>query len=220
MMCRAIVRGDYSQLSLLLEAGFDASGEYLENGSPLHVAALHGQLQAARLLLSRGRADPAKCTRSGLTPLDIAAKQGNGPMVTLLQRAAARLAGANDNSAKANATAAPPQPSQGVPGISAAMGEPSFALSDDMTGLSTPLATAEEDGGKPSPLQARAGAPKAETEMEEMGKEVPCADAFGDARPPGPSTAVAAELSAAEQRGDLPHGPAPSKGNETKDTSL
>jgi hypothetical protein len=68
----AAASGPAGTLALLLDLGFSPSARILGE-EPLHVAAYHGNTQAARLLLERGAEVDARDTRFDATPLAFAA---------------------------------------------------------------------------------------------------------------------------------------------------
>ena len=56
-----------------------------KGSTPLHIAAEHGRLSVAKLLLERG-ADPKKVNEDGDTPLSLARENGHQEVFTLLRR--------------------------------------------------------------------------------------------------------------------------------------
>jgi hypothetical protein len=63
--------GNVHVTALLLERGADVTSSTADGWTPLHGAAVEGELGTVRLLLERG-ADPNAPTHAGRTPLDIA----------------------------------------------------------------------------------------------------------------------------------------------------
>lgn len=75
--------GDAAGLAALLDAGMPVDARNENGDSLLMLAAYHGHLEAAELLLRRG-ADPELRNDRGQTPLAGAAFKGNEAMVALL----------------------------------------------------------------------------------------------------------------------------------------
>ncbi|MDP2206125.1 MAG: ankyrin repeat domain-containing protein [Alphaproteobacteria bacterium] len=80
---RAVLRGNLPAAQMLIDAGASREMAY-ESGTLLHVAAAHGDVDMARLLLERfaGIAEEMDGTRN--TPLHLAALAGHAEMVTFL----------------------------------------------------------------------------------------------------------------------------------------
>jgi ankyrin repeat protein len=64
-------RADAAAVELLLQAGADPRATTADGTSPLHQAAEHANVDAARALIAAG-ADPTVRNHHGLTPLDVA----------------------------------------------------------------------------------------------------------------------------------------------------
>jgi ankyrin repeat protein len=71
---------------LLLDAGADPNAKSREGGTPLHSAAVTGDLEIAEVLLAYG-ADPNATDPKGHTPLDIARDRRNVEVAALLHHA-------------------------------------------------------------------------------------------------------------------------------------
>jgi hypothetical protein len=68
LLTQAIHRAPREMALLLIERGADVNARDLDNGeTPLHAAALNGDVELVRLLLARG-ADPLATTHDGATP--------------------------------------------------------------------------------------------------------------------------------------------------------
>jgi len=90
-LLEAVRRGDISRVRVILGETKDGTGFKDAHGwSPLHFAALNGDLDLARLLLSVG-AEVDGRDGVGLTPLDIAALKGHHGMVEFLISRGARI---------------------------------------------------------------------------------------------------------------------------------
>ena len=72
--------------ALLLERGADVSCATADGWTPLHGAAVEGELGTVRLLLERG-ADPTATTHAGRTPLDIARDDATKIVMRITQAA-------------------------------------------------------------------------------------------------------------------------------------
>jgi uncharacterized protein len=91
---QAVNRGDYTQVSRLLNQGANPNGysSSMREGSLLHTAVLKGDVENTRLLLERG-ANPNTSNGRGITPLYDAVARDQVQIVTLLLNH-----GANPNS--------------------------------------------------------------------------------------------------------------------------
>ena len=99
--------------ALLLERGADVSCATADGWTPLHGAAVEGELGTVRLLLERG-ADPTATTNAGRTPLEIARDDATKIVMRITQ--AGQLAAA----AAAGDAATAPTRKAGVPDAVAA----------------------------------------------------------------------------------------------------
>jgi uncharacterized protein len=87
---------DADALEYWAEAGADFWSLADENGrTPLHVAADHGLIEHARVLLSRG-ANPRRPDSAGVTPIDVALQRKNTELASLLQSGCS-YSGTNSN---------------------------------------------------------------------------------------------------------------------------
>lgn len=79
-------RGHLGIIITLIEQGADVNAAAVLGRTPLHLAAIRGKEEAARILLARG-ADPRLKDQKGLTALDHAREQGHTAVVSLLTTA-------------------------------------------------------------------------------------------------------------------------------------
>ena len=79
----AVEAGNTNMVAFLLDAGADANARG-DSVTPLHSAALNGNVEIAELLLGRGAAVDATGFRHNDTPLQVAALHGNADVVRLL----------------------------------------------------------------------------------------------------------------------------------------
>jgi ankyrin repeat protein len=96
----ALISNNDAIVKLLLEAGASPSARESNGWSVLHFAALHGDLPACELLIESGAKHEIKSQNSfGLTPLDLARRNGHNGAVKLLLEAGASDTFAEDNRA-------------------------------------------------------------------------------------------------------------------------
>ncbi len=84
----AVEKMDQTRIQSLLEQSVDVNASQVDGMTALHWAALHDDLETARLLVKAG-ADTNAANRYGVTPLTLACTNGNGPLVELLLEAGA-----------------------------------------------------------------------------------------------------------------------------------
>lgn len=70
-MHEACNHGHYNVAAMLVKAGSNVNAKGLDDDTPLHDAAIMGQLKLVKLLVERG-ADPAFKNKKGKTPCDVA----------------------------------------------------------------------------------------------------------------------------------------------------
>lgn len=88
-LMNAVSTGDTRLVRLLIEHGADPSLGSFEQQTPLFLAAYHGNVDMAALLVDAGANVNVAETRYGFTALISAAKAGHGQMVRLLLEAGA-----------------------------------------------------------------------------------------------------------------------------------
>lgn len=71
-MHEACNHGHYNVAMILVKAGANVNAKGLDDDTPLHDAAIVGQLKLVKMLVERG-ADPCYKNRKGKTPCDVAA---------------------------------------------------------------------------------------------------------------------------------------------------
>ena len=84
----AVEKMDQTRIQSLLGQSVDVNASQVDGMTALHWAALHDDLETARLLVKAG-ADTNAANRYGVTPLTLACTNGNGPLVELLLEAGA-----------------------------------------------------------------------------------------------------------------------------------
>ncbi|PSC71927.1 potassium channel SKOR [Micractinium conductrix] len=81
VLCTAVFDGDLPLLRRLLLAGVAVDAGDYDKRTALHISAAEGNLQAVRLLLEEGRANPGVVDRWGYTPVDEAVRVQAGPVI-------------------------------------------------------------------------------------------------------------------------------------------
>jgi ankyrin repeat protein len=98
-LSEAAMRGDHSAVATLLKQGVDIDGAQGDGSTALHWAAFNDDLETTKMLIAAG-ANVKVTTREGaITPLFMAANNGNAAIIEVLLKA-----GAGANSVKANGT--------------------------------------------------------------------------------------------------------------------
>jgi broad specificity phosphatase PhoE/predicted kinase len=90
-MCHYAAAGDLAPLEALLRAGYSPNRKDYDENTPLHVAAAHGQPEAAALLL-QFNADLALTDQRGKTAIDVAVDTGHASIADLLKEHRAHVA--------------------------------------------------------------------------------------------------------------------------------
>jgi uncharacterized protein len=100
-LSEAAMRGDHAAVASLLKQGVDIDGAQGDGSTALHWAAFNDDLETTKILIATG-ANVKVTTREGaITPLFMAANNGNAAIIEALLKA-----GAGANSVKANGTTA------------------------------------------------------------------------------------------------------------------
>ena len=84
---RAIQKGDEAAITRLASQDVDLNQTGQSGATPLHLAAVYGHTETAKLLLDAGD-DPTARDQQGRTPEDIARKQGHPALADRLHEAA------------------------------------------------------------------------------------------------------------------------------------
>ncbi|KAG2493569.1 hypothetical protein HYH03_008088 [Edaphochlamys debaryana] len=85
-MCQAVYNGELVKLRRMLRAGAPPDACDYDRRSALHIAGAEGNLEAVKLLIEQGGADPEFQDRWGNTALDEARRVGAAPVVAYLER--------------------------------------------------------------------------------------------------------------------------------------
>jgi len=103
-------KGNAEAVVRLLQGGASAKYSDYDKRTPLHLAVGEGHLDIVRTLLSRG-ADPLACDRFGNSPIDEAAKNGNGEIRKALETAVKAMADTKSNNMSGTTTPSVRDPS-------------------------------------------------------------------------------------------------------------
>lgn len=87
----AVMRGDTAGVRAMLRAGADVNAAQGDGMTPLHWAAMKGQVEIATMLLYAGGNHGATTRLGGYTPLHLAARAGSAPIVDALIAAGANV---------------------------------------------------------------------------------------------------------------------------------
>src|SRR5215475_13633389 len=93
----AAMRGDKAAVRALLKDKVDVNAPQGDGSTALHWATYHDDLELAKLLIAAGADVKAKTRLGEMTPLFMAAKNGNPQMVTLILDAKAEVNSPNSN---------------------------------------------------------------------------------------------------------------------------
>lgn len=83
-LCTCVFSGDLPQLRRLIHCGLRVDAGDYDKRTALHIASAEGNLQAVRVLIEEGGADPWVRDRWGFSPLDEAKRVKAGPVVRYL----------------------------------------------------------------------------------------------------------------------------------------
>ena len=87
LMLAGCVVSKESMYSTAIEEDVEAGKKYVD--TPLHLAAIHGDVETVKVLLEAG-ADVNAADKIGMTPLHYAASRGHGEVVKVLLKESAR----------------------------------------------------------------------------------------------------------------------------------